>query len=856
MAVAFRKRTVLAILFVVALGIFLPPNINGARFKSRLASTLSAALGRPVKIGSVRFRLLPRPGFDLYDFVVADDPAFNAEPLLLCGKVTADLRLTSLWQGRLEIANLKLQNAAGSVPPSLNLVYLNGHWNMESLLARAEQVPTAPTAKKRAEQRARFPYIEADAGRINIKIGPEKKPYALVNTDFAFWLAAEDLWHLRLQGQPVRTDMNLTDTGKIKIEGDLKRSSDWQQTPVKFQLSWDEGQLGQLSKLAAGQDKGWRGAVDMKAELTGTFLEMHLTAQAGLRDFRRYDIDRRGMFALNASCLGEYSQGLLDFDCSVPVESGGIRVSGKLSPASPQNYDLSLVANRVPLLAVATFARYAKRTLPDDLTASGQLDAAFAFHSHDDMPQDWHGAGSTSPFVVRSISASAPIQVTGIHFHLGSLDRTPDRTPDKTKETHPPQMRGKVVKTVQADEGRSLTFDPFSIQLGTGGAMQVQGNFRPAYYSLAVKGTAPLERILDLGNISGFRSRIKNAAGAVNLDLSIHGQWANFAPARLGGTAHLENVTAAIPGVRERLLMPTADVHFSESEAVLIAAAQFEHSPVALAGSISNPVNCLSEAPCPLQFDLHADSLATQDVAGLLGVSQSGWRLPFISTPENLPDFRASGTLSVASFRAGGLPVEEFIAHLEVGEHALLLDHINASIADGSMQGDWRIDWSTSPARYSGTGAITGVSPEHLPLPDSASSLLASWISGKTSLKYSLDLSGTNERELLANAQGHAEFTLANGVSRALTLDAARPTRFQNLQGKCEINHAVLELLESKFKAENRIYEISGTISLADKQAKLKVSNNATHWDITGTLENPNVAAQRLTAQQVSAHTQ
>jgi len=179
-----RKKIVAVVLVILALCIFLPPNINGARFSTRLASTLSAALGREVKIGSVKYRLFPRPGFDLYDFKVMDDPAFSAEPLLLCGKVTADLRLTSLWQGRLEIANLKLTDDVA--PPSLNLVYDRDHWNMEPLLLRVEQVPTAPTAKRSAEQRSRFPYIEASGGRINLKLGPEKKPYALTHTDFAF----------------------------------------------------------------------------------------------------------------------------------------------------------------------------------------------------------------------------------------------------------------------------------------------------------------------------------------------------------------------------------------------------------------------------------------------------------------------------------------------------------------------------------------------------------------------------------------------------------------------------------------------------------------------------------------------
>src|SRR6185437_16706202 len=150
----------------------------------------------------VKYRIFPRPGFDIYDLRVMDDPAFSAEPVIMCGKVTADLRLTSLWRGRMEIAKLKLTDDAA--PPSLNLVYSKGHWNLESLLVRVEQVPSAPTAKRSAEERPRFPYIEATGGRINLKVGQEKKPHASTNTDFAFWLASEDQWHVRIEGRPVR----------------------------------------------------------------------------------------------------------------------------------------------------------------------------------------------------------------------------------------------------------------------------------------------------------------------------------------------------------------------------------------------------------------------------------------------------------------------------------------------------------------------------------------------------------------------------------------------------------------------------------------------------------------------------
>src|SRR5215467_9818646 len=271
-----KTKVVLAGVAILLLGIFLPPNINGTRFRDRLAPALSAALGREVKIGQVKYRLLPRPGFDVYDFQVMDDPAFGAEPLLMCGKVTADLRLTSLWQGRLEIANLKLTDDAA--PPSLNLVYSGEHWNLESLLLRVEQVPTAPTSKRRSEQRSRFPYIAATAGRINLKIGPEKKPYAITNTDFAFWLAAEDTWHLRVEVRPVRTDMNLNGTGTVRLEGDVKRSANLRDMPVKLQLSWEKAQLGQFTSLWLGQDKGWRGELEARAELAGPLAALHITA--------------------------------------------------------------------------------------------------------------------------------------------------------------------------------------------------------------------------------------------------------------------------------------------------------------------------------------------------------------------------------------------------------------------------------------------------------------------------------------------------------------------------------------------------------------------------------------------------
>jgi hypothetical protein len=846
-----RKKIVAVVLVVLALCIFLPPNINGARFSNRLASTLSAALGREVKIGSVKYRLFPRPGFDLYDFKVMDDPAFGAEPLLFCGKVTADLRLTSLWQGRLEIANLKLTDDVA--PPSLNLVYARDHWNLESLLLRVEQVPTAPTAKRRAEQRSRFPYIEASGGRINLKLGQEKKPYALTNTDFAFWLASEDTWHIRLEGHPVRTDMNLNDTGTVRVDGDVKRSANLRDMPVKLQVSWERSQLGQFSSLVMGQDKGWRGALDANAEVAGTLADLHISATADLDSFRRFDINRNAMPDVRTRCLGDYTKGNLGLKCDTPLGIGGLLITAHFTP-STQNYDLSLVANRVPLSLLAAVARQARRSLPDDFTASGDLNAAFGFHWHAGV-RDFHGTGMSTPFLLQAAAGEKPFPVSAVRFHIGAGD-TPAALVVKKKKSSAPAQPTPAAAPSAAYDSASLTVDAFSVQMGPSTTLEVQGSLDGNGYFVSAKGMVPMERLLAFGRTTGFHSQISNTTASALVNLNVSGPWANFAAPKLHGTAHLQNLAAWIPGVKDRVVMSEADAQITDTELVLSKInGQFEHSPIAFTGLVSSPLNCTGNAPCPLQFDLHLDSLAIPDIADLMGFSDKGWSLPFLSGSENkLPDFRAEGSLAVGELNVANMPLEKFAAHLELGDHALTVNHVTAKVGGGTTQGEWKIDWSGSQPRYTGSGSLEGVTLERVSPQNTVAGQVAQWIAGRAQVSYSAHFEGKTPQEMATSANCRVEFQVSNGTSRALALDAGRPLRFSGAQGALEIDKQAIKILPSKFRAENRIYQLSGTMSLANKQAKLKVNTSGTQWEITGTLEKPEITPQPLTAQAAPAH--
>jgi hypothetical protein len=846
-----RKKIVVVGLVVLALCIFLPPNINGARFKNRLASTLSAALGREVKVGSVKYRLFPRPGFDLYDFKVMDDPAFGAEPLLLCAKVTADLRLTSLWQGRLEIANLKLTDDVA--PPSLNLVFAHDHWNLEPLLLRVEQVPTAPTAKRSAEQRSRFPYIEASGGRINVKLGPEKKPYALTNTDFAFWLAAEDTWHIRLEGHPVRTDMNLNDTGSIRVEGDVKRSANLSDMPVKLQVSWEKAQLGQFSYLVLGQDKGWRGALDATAEVAGKLSDLHINATADLDSFRRFDINRNAMPQVRTRCLGDYTGGSLALKCDTPLGTGGLLITAHFTP-SAQNYDLSLVANRVPLSLLAAVARQARRSLPDDFTASGDLNAAFGFHWHAGV-RDFHGTGMSTPFLLQASAGDKPFPVSAVRFHIGAGD-TPTALVVKKKKSNVPAQTTPAVAPSAAYDSSSLTVDAFSVQMGPSTTLEVQGSLDSKGYFVSAKGMVPMERLLAFGRATGFHSHIVNTTASALVDLNVSGPWVNFTAPKLHGTAHLQNLAAWIPGVKDRLVMSEADAQITDTALVLSKInGQFEHSPIAFTGSVSGPLNCTGNAPCPLQFDLQLDSLAVLDVVGLMGFTDQGWSLPFLSGSENkLPDFRAEGSLAVGELNIDSMPLEKFAAHLELGDHTLTVNRVTARLGGGTTQGEWKVDWSGGQPHYTCNGSMEGIVLERVSAQNSVAAQVAQWISGRAQVSYSIHFEGKTPQDMSGSAGGRVEFEVSNGTSKALALEAGRPLRFNAAQGALEIDKQAIKILPSKFRAENRIYQLSGTMSLANKQAKLKVNTTGTQWEITGSLEKPVITPQPLTAQAAPAH--
>jgi len=299
MAPHTRRRLLigLGVLLVLVLLAVLPPLINVNRYQRRIAASISASLGRPVHLDSVTLNVLPLPGFTLTNFVVGEDPGFGAEPVIHADSVRATLRIRSLWHRRVEFSRIALD------APSVNLVRrADGRWNIESILLQASRVAVNPTEQKTAGDAPRFPYIEATGARVNFKSGLEKKPLSLTDAEFALWLPEPEMWRLRLEAHPTRTDTAATDTGTLRVEGTLGKASTLEQVPIDLHAEWSAAPLGAASWVLMGQDGDLRGEMTVRASAKGTVGDNTATARLQVQRLRRAEFVPAQMMDVDVSC--------------------------------------------------------------------------------------------------------------------------------------------------------------------------------------------------------------------------------------------------------------------------------------------------------------------------------------------------------------------------------------------------------------------------------------------------------------------------------------------------------------------------------------------------------------------------
>ena len=813
------------------LGLFLV-RPGAQRLRSRIARSISGAINRPVEIGSVTLHLLPQPGFDLGNFVVYDDPAFSAEPMLRSDDVTASLRVSSLFRGRLEISSLSLTE------PSLNLVRNGaGRWNLEDILERAQKNPIAPTGKTTNETRPEFPYIQADQGRINVKIGPEKKPYALTNADFSFWQESENSWGMRLKAQPVRTDFSLSDTGQLRVNGTWKRADSLRQTPLQLSLEWNHAQLGQLTKLIAGNDKGWRGGVTVTANLTGTPADLGVHTQTVVEDFRRSDIVGGDSLRLAAQCNARYHSAEKQFSdilCHAPAGDGALQLNGTAYAAwGKPAFHLALAAQDVPAQSLTTVLRHIKRDVPSDLVATGKVNAIVRL-DRDQGGFTWSGGGQTAAVQLQSASADTSLALDSIPFSFVSSTST-----DAVSK----ESRSSKQSTVFTAPANRVEIGPLEIPLGKPTPALVQGWIARSGYDLRIVGDSQVQRVLQLAQLSGLPVPRLAADGSARLDLQLAGAWSGFAAPRVTGKAQLQSVRAEVRGMNAPLEIAAANI-LLDHDLVTVQSLSASTSTIAWHGSITLPRPCGTPAACLIHFDIHADQLGTDQLNLLLNphVVKRPW-YRFLSTNSQtgtpyLARVRATGHISADKLLIRGLLATKVSANLSLQNGTVIASELRADVLGGKHGGEWKANFIAKPPMYTGNGKL-----DHVALGQLAGEMHDGWITGTASADYHATTSGLSAADLFSSADATLQVEARDGTLPHIELgEQAGPLHLKHLGARLVLHDRMFEIHEGKLETASGTYQLSGTASFRQTLDLKLARNGATGFNITGTLTRPRVA--------------
>jgi AsmA family/AsmA-like C-terminal region len=775
----------------------------------------------------VRVRLLPQPGFNLENFVVHDDPAFSAEPMLRAGEVTASVRLVSLLRGRLEISKLDLSE------PSINLVRNgDGRWNLETLLERAARMPIAPTSKTKSERRPAFPYIQADRGRINLKLGVEKTPYALSDADFGLWQDSENSWGMRLKAQPVRTDLNLTDTGLLSVTGSWRRAATLRNTPVQFTLSWEHAQLGQATKLALGSDAGWRGNITVSATLSGVPGDLTLETSSSVRDFRRYDIAGGDPLVLAAQCSGHFSsveRRLSNIACVAPVGQGDVTLGGDIAgPTHPLSYDLTMLVHDVPMQALVDFARHAKKNIPDDLAAVGKLNANLDMR-RDHLKSGWQGAGEALGCRLRSSYTKAELAVDRIPFLISS--GVSHRLAATNRRASP---------TASASE-TYLEVGPFDVALGRTAPAVVHGSFSRSGYNLSILGDVQLQRLLQLARNIGVPSAQPSADGPARVDLQLAGNWHTFVLPQANGKIQLHSIRAEIRGFETPLEIESANLLLTQDQVSMQNVNAFIAGS-SWRGSLVLPRQCGIPETCPIHFDLFADEISTDRLHQLFDPRsrQHPWYQwsPSPSGTSYALGLFATGKLSANRLLIHKLAGTHMSAGVELNHGKLVISDLRGTMLGGHHSGDWTADFTANPPIFAGSGTLQQVALEDL-----AGLMRDGWIAGTASASYHAKTSGTNLSQLLASATATVEVDARATLLPHITLDTASgPLQVNHFLGKLVLRDSDISFEESALETTAGTYRLNGTASLSQSLHLKLERDDSTGFDITGTVTEPRIS--------------
>jgi AsmA protein len=229
---------VVAVLIVIAIALPLLINVNS--FRPQIESTVSTALGRPVKVGNLSLGIFSGSvGAD--QLSIADDPKFSTSPFIQAKSLKVGVELMPLiFSKQLNVTDLRIEQ------PVINLLRdRDGAWNFSSLGNHSTAAPASATT---SSSPANVSVAKLDITDGTVTVGSmtgKRKPitYDQVNIavrNFSFTSAF-----------PLTASVRLPGGGSLKIDGTAGpiNSTDTTLTPLKAKIEMKKLDLSQSAMV-------------------------------------------------------------------------------------------------------------------------------------------------------------------------------------------------------------------------------------------------------------------------------------------------------------------------------------------------------------------------------------------------------------------------------------------------------------------------------------------------------------------------------------------------------------------------------------------------------------------------------
>ena len=814
-----RMRIVLVTILVLLIAFLVPPWINIGRYQKQIVRILSDSVGRPVEMSSVEMRLLPLPGFLVSNLSIAEDPAYGAEPVLHASSVRANIRLLSLWRGRLEIGSIVVDEA------SLNIVRAgSGQWNLDPLL---HNVAAKAGAKTGMGQVARFPSLTATNSRINFKNGAEKLPFSLVNTDLSVWQQSSSEWRIRLLGQPARTDFALQqgDTGTVRIEAGIKRAAQLSELPLNIDLEWKDAQLGQLSRLVFGSDPGWRGDLRGNLHIDGTPGDAHLIARLRANGVHREEFASPNPLDFDVNCGLVYHYGLRrveGLNCDSPLGNGRIKVAGGV-PGGGEPAHFSFELDKIPVDAGLDMLRTMRSGLAADLlaagTVSGRIDYVEPAISEKSNPRTKRG--QMRPEMQQALKGT--LTISDFSLKGGSLSK-------------PITAEKAVLSAVSSATGTLGLGGTATFNLGGSEPLSVGLILEGAGYEENLRGQASIDRVRELLLSTGWpqATALKNLSGdPLTVAVSVKGPWIasiDNGMDKVSRDAVQGTVTVRNAKWKSEYLANTVDIAQAtlnvSSDAMRWERVAFAYGPVKGTAAVLLPLACSkleSETPgCAPEFKVAFGSLdASVLEAAILGAHEKGSVISNLierlrpAAPTVWP--KMHGTMSADALTLGPVKLEKASSMVEFsGDHADLTA-LKGKLLGGAVEGSGTIRWAQSDSRP--PSYLIEARSDRISAALLGQLLGQKWSGGTIAVEGKLDAAGFTEQDFAATAKGELHFVWNRGTMAA--------TRFDSWSGDATIGNSEVTIGKNEISSGGKKQAVEGSVTFgAAVKAQLGVAKS------------------------------